>query len=137
MSIIGTVQTHYKGKQVTVQIPVEYICDPYNINIPIQYIINKPEDEWAFINISEITLDTKTKNMYETVSISSGIVKKLLLDYFNTNIYQKAKETMPEENKGDLFGAWVCCQLGKNIKNWNKEQWTETILRMWINNEIN
>ena len=137
MSIIGTVQTNYKGQRVTVEIPVEYIYNPYNINIPIQYIINKPDDEWAFINISEMVQDCNTKCIYETVSISSDIVSKILLDYFNNNVYEKAKQKMPEEKKGDLFGAWVCCKLGKNIKNWNKKMWKDKILWMWINNEIN
>tara|TARA_B100001996_G_C18514438_1_gene536773 strand:- start:87 stop:497 length:411 start_codon:yes stop_codon:yes gene_type:complete len=123
-TIIGEININKNEK---IQVPFQYLADPYNITIPYKkkehnFIINR--------NHTNINKD----NTVETIKVSSHECCKLLLNWFENKLWPIFQKECNSIKKQDAFGMWVCTAIpntyNKNYPKktqWNKDLWCKII----------
>lgn len=133
-NIIGEFPT---GNKVCFQ----HFASGYDVNVPIKrdYSFQKEYKPTCGIEISEMIIfkDENNKTHFSSSEyVPNNIVRKIMLDFFEKNVWSYFQEQTPEMTKQNAFGTYVVTIMPKKIPFWNSNAWRLITLDMIKNGEI-
>ena len=119
-----------------------HFASGYDINVPIKKndsSFQKKYKPTCGIEISQMVIfkDDMNKTHFSACEhVPHNNVKKIMLDFFEKNVWSYFQEQTPEITKQNAFGTYVVTIIPKKIPFWSSKAWRLIALDMIENNEI-